>query len=174
MHIHILMKYFSEVPRASHFPRRTSDTRSVNILKSQLIFLHISVLLFMETTPWTKMFLQKLTGTQNLPTLMKPEGSLPCIRQPSIGPYFQLDESVHPLKPYIFINFNILHWSRPRILSGYFPSGFLTTILTHFQSPVCVLHALIILTELAILTIFGAKLQIRRSSLCNLSVPLKM
>jgi hypothetical protein len=99
-------------------------------------------------------------NSRNPPTFMKPEGLLPCIQQPSLGLYSQLDESVHPFKPYIVINFNVFHCCRPRLLSGYFPSGFLTTILTHSQSHACVLHVLIILTEPIILTTSGAKLKL--------------
>jgi hypothetical protein len=81
--------------------------------------LHLSL-----THSWSWALLEKLTTVQllkNFPKFKEPEGSSPCSREPSTGPYVEPDQS-NPYHPILsLIHFNIVHpptsWSSQWSLS---------------------------------------------------------
>jgi hypothetical protein len=70
---------------------------------------------------------------------MDPEISLPCLQQPTTGPYPKSDES-NPHSHYISLR-PILKSSHLGLLRGLFTTCFLIKLGMQFSSLPCVLHA---------------------------------
>jgi hypothetical protein len=77
---------------------------------------------------------------------MKPEGLLPCSKEPATGTYLESAESNPHNQPlFIYYNFNIILLSGPRSSHGLSPSDLFTLILYTFLIPAIMLHVIFIL-----------------------------
>jgi hypothetical protein len=90
-----------------------------------------------------------------------PEGWLPCSQQPLVACVLSLTKSVHTLQTNLLkIHFNIVFHQHTRLLTGFFPSGFLYICQCYTTSQSYLLHLLTLI-------IFCGENKLRFSSLCN-------